>query len=93
MKTTSSKFAAERGIAEEEALKKGMEAKSKKFVEKGATSARRRKRVHPPVAGSMEQGSGIGIYPGDLFHGRPAVGIFLQAGHDDDGDGAEHVMS
>ena len=30
------KFAAEQGIAEEEALKKGMEAKSKEFVEKGA---------------------------------------------------------
>jgi phosphomethylpyrimidine synthase len=29
------KFAAEQGIAEEEALKKGMEAKSKEFVEKG----------------------------------------------------------
>jgi phosphomethylpyrimidine synthase len=27
---------AEQGIAEEEALKKGMEAKSKEFVEKGA---------------------------------------------------------
>jgi phosphomethylpyrimidine synthase len=27
---------AERGIAEEEALKRGMEAKSKEFVEKGA---------------------------------------------------------
>ena len=30
------KYAAEHGIAEEEALKKGMEAKSKEFVEKGA---------------------------------------------------------
>jgi phosphomethylpyrimidine synthase len=30
------KYAAEQGIAEEEALKKGMEAKSKEFVEKGA---------------------------------------------------------
>ena len=30
------KHAAEQGIAEEEALKKSMEAKSKKFVEKGA---------------------------------------------------------
>jgi len=30
------KFAAEQGIAEEEALKKGMEEKSKEFVEKGA---------------------------------------------------------
>ncbi len=29
------KYAAEQGIAEEEALKKGMEAKSKEFVEKG----------------------------------------------------------
>jgi len=29
-------YAAEQGIAEEEALKKGMEAKSKEFVEKGA---------------------------------------------------------
>ena len=28
--------ATEQGIAEEEALKKGMEAKSKEFVEKGA---------------------------------------------------------
>jgi len=30
------KYAAEQGIAEEEAIKKGMEAKSKEFVEKGA---------------------------------------------------------
>ena len=30
------KDAAEQGIAEEEALKRGMEAKSKEFVEKGA---------------------------------------------------------
>ena len=30
------KYAAEQGIAEEEALKQGMEAKSKEFVEKGA---------------------------------------------------------
>jgi phosphomethylpyrimidine synthase len=30
------KYAAERGIAEEEVLNKGMEAKSKEFVEKGA---------------------------------------------------------
>ena len=29
------KYAAEHGIAEEEALKKGMEEKSKEFVEKG----------------------------------------------------------
>ncbi len=38
MKSTEAvrKFAAEQGIAEEETLKKGMEAKSKEFVEKGA---------------------------------------------------------
>ena len=30
------KYAAEQGIAEEEALKKGTAAKSKEFVEKGA---------------------------------------------------------
>jgi phosphomethylpyrimidine synthase len=30
------KYAAEQGIAEEEALKKGMEEKSKEFVEHGA---------------------------------------------------------
>jgi phosphomethylpyrimidine synthase len=30
------KYAAEQGIAEEEALKKGMEAKSKEFQERGA---------------------------------------------------------
>jgi phosphomethylpyrimidine synthase len=30
------KYAAEHGIAEEEALKKGMEEKSKEFVKKGA---------------------------------------------------------
>jgi phosphomethylpyrimidine synthase len=30
------KYAAEQGIAEEEALKKGMEEKSKEFLEKGA---------------------------------------------------------
>ena len=38
MKTTDHvrKYAAEQGIAEEESLKQGMEAKSKEFVEKGA---------------------------------------------------------
>ena len=36
MKTTVAKSAAEQGIAEEEALKLGMEAKSKEFTEKGA---------------------------------------------------------
>jgi phosphomethylpyrimidine synthase len=30
------KYAAQQGIAEDEALKKGMEEKSKEFVEKGA---------------------------------------------------------
>ena len=30
------KYVAEKGIAEEEALKKGMDKKSKEFVEKGA---------------------------------------------------------
>ncbi len=30
------KYAAEQGIAEEEAFKQGMEAKSKEFVKKGA---------------------------------------------------------
>ena len=38
MKTTDDvrKYAPEQGIAEEEALKRGMEEKSKEFVEKGA---------------------------------------------------------
>lgn len=36
MKTTETKYAAEQGIAEEEALKRDMEEKSKEFVEKGA---------------------------------------------------------
>ena len=38
MKVTedSSEYAAEQGITEEETLKKGMEEKSKEFVEKGA---------------------------------------------------------
>ena len=36
MKNTGTKYAAEQGIAEEEALKKGMEEKSKEFVEKDA---------------------------------------------------------
>ena len=36
MKITETKYAVEQGIAEEEALKKGMEEKSKEFVEKGA---------------------------------------------------------
>ena len=38
MKTTEDirKYAAEQGIAEEEALKKGMEEKSKEFAESGA---------------------------------------------------------
>ena len=30
------KYAAEQGVSEEEALKRGMEEKSKEFVEKGA---------------------------------------------------------
>ena len=33
------KYAAEQGIAEEEALKKGMEEKSRQFVEKGIQMA------------------------------------------------------
>jgi phosphomethylpyrimidine synthase len=36
MKTDIRKYAAEQGIAEEEALRKGREEKSKEFVEKGA---------------------------------------------------------
>ena len=36
MKTAVRKYAAEQGIAEEEALKQGMEAKSKEFVEMSA---------------------------------------------------------
>ena len=36
MKTAATKSAAQQGTAEEEALKKGMEEKSKEFVEKGA---------------------------------------------------------
>ena len=35
-KTDVRKYAAEQGIAEEKALKKGMEEKSKEFLEKGA---------------------------------------------------------
>jgi hypothetical protein len=35
-KNHRTKYAAEQGIAEEEALKKGMEEKSRQFVEKGA---------------------------------------------------------
>ena len=36
------KYAAEQGIAEEEALKRGMEEKSRKFTEKGVSFTRRR---------------------------------------------------
>jgi phosphomethylpyrimidine synthase len=36
MKTTVRKYAAGQGLAEEEALKQGLEEKSKEFVEKGA---------------------------------------------------------
>lgn len=36
MKITVAKYAAEKGIAEEEVLKKGMKEKSRQFVEKGA---------------------------------------------------------
>ena len=36
MKITEAKYVAEQGIAEKEALKKGMEEKSKEFVESGA---------------------------------------------------------
>ena len=39
---------AEQGIAEEEARKKGMEAKSKEFVEKGARRFTRRRDVDKP---------------------------------------------
>jgi phosphomethylpyrimidine synthase len=54
------KYAAEQGIAEEEALKKGMEEKSKEFVEKGAEvyakvwpkkSGRLSENDLPPVCG------------------------------------------
>ena len=43
MKSTEDarKYAAERGVSEEESLKKGMEAKAKEFVEKGAGRSRR----------------------------------------------------
>jgi len=37
------KYAAEQGIAEEEALKKGMESKSKEFVERARRVTRRHK--------------------------------------------------
>jgi phosphomethylpyrimidine synthase len=41
------KYAAEQGIAEEEALKKGMEEKSKEFVERARRFTRRRElHVH-----------------------------------------------
>ena len=54
----------------------------------------RRPKVGSPVgAGLLKQGIGIGIDPGDLFHGRSAVGIFLQACHDDDHGVAEHIVS
>jgi phosphomethylpyrimidine synthase len=36
MKANFRKYAAEQGIAEEEALKKGLEQKSRKFAEEGA---------------------------------------------------------
>ena len=36
MKTAIHKYAAEQGLAEEAALKKGMEEKAKEFAEKGA---------------------------------------------------------
>ena len=36
MKIGSCKFAVEQNISEQDALQKGMEAKSKEFVEKGA---------------------------------------------------------
>lgn len=36
MITSVRKYAAEQGVSEEEALKKGMEEKSKEFVEKSA---------------------------------------------------------
>jgi phosphomethylpyrimidine synthase len=36
MKTVVRKYAAEQGIAEEEALKKGMSEKSKEFVQHGS---------------------------------------------------------
>lgn len=36
MRTSVRNYAAEQGVSEEEALKRGMEEKSKEFVEKGA---------------------------------------------------------
>ena len=42
---------------------------------------------------SLQQRSGIGIDAGDLFHGRPAVGILLQTVHDDGSGVAEHIKS
>jgi hypothetical protein len=39
MKTAEAKSAAEQGIAEEDARKQGLEAKSKEFAEKGADCA------------------------------------------------------
>ena len=42
------KYPAEQGIAEEEALKQGMEAKSKEFVEKGAEGSEERRAAGIP---------------------------------------------
>ena len=39
------KYAAEQGIVEEEALRKGMEEKSREFAEKAAGYSRRRETV------------------------------------------------
>ena len=44
------KYAAEQGIAEEAALKKGMEEKSREFTEKGSELyAKTERRTHPPM--------------------------------------------
>ena len=53
MKTTVRKYAAEQGIAEEEALKMGMEEKSREFAEKGSELCANSNRTDALAAGRV----------------------------------------
>ena len=47
--------------------------------------------VHTPRGTLGKQTGGIGIRPGNLFHRRPLLRLFLQTRHEDDGDIARNL--
>ena len=56
------KYAAEQGVSDEEALKRGMEEKSKEFVEKALKLTRKQKSAAP-----FTSPGGVGAFVDDVF--------------------------